>query len=59
MHLRRQLPGAREEAIKSMQVGERALVAVPPHAAYRERGVPNKVPPHTALVFDVELLECW
>ena len=43
----------------SMRVGERALVAVPPHAAYRERGVPNKVPPHTALVFDVELLECW
>ena len=48
-----------QEAIMSMRVGERALVAVPPHAAYRERGVPNKVPPHTALVFDVELLECW
>ena len=48
-----------QDAIRTMRAGERALVAVAPAAAYRERGVPNKVPPHATIVFDVELLETW
>ena len=47
------------EATRTMRVGEKATIAVAPHAAYAERGVPDKVPPHCALVFDVEILEVW
>ena len=47
------------EATRTMRVGEKATVAVAPHAAYAERGVPDKVPPNSALVFDVEILEVW
>jgi len=44
------------DAIRTMVVGEKARVVVPPAAAYRSRGVQGKVPPDTALIFDVELL---
>ena len=47
------------EATRTMRVGEKATIAVAPHAAYAERGVPDKVPKNTALVFDVEVLEVW
>lgn len=47
------------DAMLTMRVGEKARIAIPPHAAYADRGVRGKVPPNSALVFDVELLEVW
>uniref|UniRef100_A0A7S3JX55 peptidylprolyl isomerase n=1 Tax=Aureoumbra lagunensis TaxID=44058 RepID=A0A7S3JX55_9STRA len=47
------------DAILTMLVGEKARVAVPPSAAYGVKGVPNKVPPNSALLFEVELLAIW
>ena len=46
---------AQESGKNQFNYSERAAQTF--NAPYRERGVPNKVPPHTALVFDVELLE--
>ena len=42
-----------------MKAGEKAIVAVAPHAAYADHGVPDKVPRHSPLVFEVEVLEIW
>ena len=47
------------EAVRTMATGEKALVGVPPSAAYADRGVPHKVPKHSALVFELEVLEVW
>lgn len=47
------------DAMLTMRIGEKARIAIPPHAAYGDRGVEGKVPPNSALVFDVELLEVW
>lgn len=47
------------EAIRTMRTGEKARIAVPPHAAYADRGVEGKVAPNSALVFEVQLLELW
>lgn len=47
------------DALRTMRVGERARIAVPPDAAYGDAGVVGKVPPHTALVFEVDLVQIW
>lgn len=31
------------------------LIIVPPHLAYGAKGVPNRVPAHSTLIFEVEL----
>lgn len=31
------------------------LIVVPPHLAYGAKGVPNRVPAHSTLIFEVEL----
>ena len=46
-----------EYGVEGMRVGGRRRVKVPPHLAYREQGVPGKIPPNALLFFDVELLE--
>jgi FKBP-type peptidyl-prolyl cis-trans isomerase FklB len=44
-------------AIKTMKVGSRWQVWVPPHLGYGERGVGNDVGPNELLIYDIELLK--
>ena len=47
------------DATRTMVVGEKARIAVPSTAAYKDRGVDGKVPPNAALIFIVELIMIW
>lgn len=56
-HLRRSqvIPGL-VYAIEGMLVGGRRRVRISPHLAYRDRGVPDRIPPNAVLVFEIELI---
>ena len=41
-----------------MTVGEKKTIQCTPDKAYGERGAGDKIPPNSALEFDVELLGC-
>ncbi|PMG26937.1 peptidylprolyl isomerase [Shewanella sp. 10N.286.52.C2] len=45
------------EALQLMPVGTKLKLFVPQHLAYGERGAGASIPPFSALVFEVELLE--
>ena len=45
-----------EEALQMMPVGSRWKLYIPPDLAYGEDGFSTTIPPHAALIFDVELL---
>ena len=45
------------DAVVGMRVGGKRTIVVPPERGYGAAGVPGMVPPHTTLVFDVELIE--
>ncbi len=45
------------EALQIMSVGSKWRLYVPSELAYGERGAGAAIPPHAALVFDVELLD--
>ncbi|KAH7341016.1 FK506-binding protein 1 [Rhizoctonia solani] len=45
-----------DEAIPELCVGDRAILTIPPHMAYGERGFSNLIPPNSPLIFDVELV---
>ena len=45
------------EALQIMSVGSKWRLYVPSELAYAERGAGAAIPPHAALVFDVELLD--
>ncbi|MCL2601331.1 MAG: peptidylprolyl isomerase [Treponema sp.] len=49
------LPGL-DEAILAMQTGEQRTVIIPPELAYGDRNVNDVIPPHSFLVFEIELL---
>lgn len=39
-----------------MKKGERAVLTIPPDLAYGEAGLPPLVPPHSTLIYDIEML---
>lgn len=44
------------EALQLMQEGDKWLLFIPPGLAYGERGAGKRIPPNSALIFEVELL---
>jgi FKBP-type peptidyl-prolyl cis-trans isomerase FklB len=45
-----------QEALTLMTVGSKWRVFIPSELAYGERGAGNAIPPHSPLVFDIELI---
>jgi len=45
------------EALQMMSVGDKWRIACPPHLAYGEQGAGGSIPPNTALVFDIHLID--
>lgn len=44
-----------EEGMLGMKKAGRRLVIIPPSLAYGSKGFPNRVPPNSTLIFEVEL----
>ena len=44
------------EALQLMQEGDKWQLFIPPALAYGERGAGKRIPPNSALIFEVELL---
>jgi FKBP-type peptidyl-prolyl cis-trans isomerase FklB len=44
------------EALQLMTVGDKWRIACPPHLAYGEQGAGDSIPPNTALVFEIHLV---
>ncbi len=45
-----------DEGVRTMQVGGKRRLVVPPQLAYGAKGVPGMVPANSRLTFDIELL---
>lgn len=45
------------EALQLMSAGDKWRIACPPTLAYGEQGAGDSIPPNTALVFDIHLIE--
>ena len=46
-----------DEGISQMNVGGKAMLVIPSHLAYGDRGAGNLIPPFSTLVFDVEVVD--
>ena len=46
-----------QEALQLMSVGDKWRLYIPSDLAYGARGAGAKIPPHSTLIFDIELLE--
>ncbi len=51
----RVIPGF-ERGMRGMRVGERRRITIPPALAYGDRTMGEKIPPHSTLVFEIDLL---
>ncbi len=49
------IPGFKE-GIQQMRVGDKAIIYIPSHLAYGERGAGNVIPPDTDLIFELNIL---
>ena len=45
------------EALQLMSVGDKWRIACPPELAYGEQGAGDSIPPNTALVFEIHLID--
>ena len=45
------------EALQMMSVGDKWRIACPPQLAYGEQGAGDAIPPNTALVFEIQLID--
>uniref|UniRef100_A0A803MJ16 peptidylprolyl isomerase n=1 Tax=Chenopodium quinoa TaxID=63459 RepID=A0A803MJ16_CHEQI len=45
-----------DEGVVTMKKGEKAVFKVPPHLAYGEAGFSPLIPPHSTVIFDVEMI---
>lgn len=50
------IPGFKA-GLSAMNVGDRALVFIPSHLGYGERGAGGVIPPNTDLIFEIEIVE--
>ncbi|MFD2516843.1 peptidylprolyl isomerase [Salinimicrobium flavum] len=50
------IPGFKE-GVQQMKIGDKAVLYIPAHLGYGERGQPPVIPPSADLIFEVELVE--
>lgn len=50
------IPGMSQGLI-GMKAGGQRRITIPPELAYGERQIGSKIPPHSTLIFEIELLE--
>ena len=46
-----------QQALKKMKEGEKWRLFIPPELAYGEKGLRDKVPPQSTLIYELELVE--
>ncbi|MFO7718914.1 MAG: peptidylprolyl isomerase [Gillisia sp.] len=49
------IPGFKE-GLQQMKVGDKAIIYIPSHLAYGERGAGNVIPPNTDLIFELHIV---
>ncbi len=52
----RMIPGFREGALEMKNVGDRAILFIPSHLGYGERGA-GPIPPNSDLIFELEIMD--
>lgn len=45
-----------KEGLQQMKVGDKAIIFIPSHLAYGERGAGNVIPPNTDLIFELDMV---